>query len=182
MNTTTVAQVDDIVNEYLNWRYDETRPESPPLKNVVFRKMSTDEWEKVQSGEPSGAFWSSDPTEYGRHAIGKLGEVNNRAVLVVARHDPSTGQIYRGLVRTPEEASKAHFQSTTSHGISDVIAVYRWNGRKLERIATMVAEDTAPDGLSDYSESDYPELVNSRYVVAPKKKHSKSNPSIGSIR
>jgi len=103
------------------------RPEVPPIRDVVFRIMSADEWSKMKRGYFSGSFWSSDPTEYAR------GYFDNTGVLAVAKS--SKNKKYKGMPDKKKIASgQQHYNDLDKKELSDLLFVYTRSGAKLTRV------------------------------------------------
>jgi len=122
-----LRKIDKAVNKYVDY-FNEKRPKKPPVKNIVFRTASKKELISIKKGKRSGKFWSSDPSEYGRHAIGSIGKRNSDSVLVAAKSS-KRNRSYRGL----GGSKNRHFQEINSKTKRNIISVYKWTGRKLKR-------------------------------------------------
>jgi len=126
------AKLDKTIYKYIQ-RFKEDRPKEPPFPKIIFRTMKDKEWEGIKKGKSSGSFWTSDPTEYGFHALGDFGKSSDN-VLAAAKFNKSDGKVYRGIIKTKEQAKKAHWQSIVTKKLSDILAVYKWNSSKMEKI------------------------------------------------
>lgn len=122
-----LRKVDKAVKKYVDY-FDEKRPKKPPVKNVVFRSTKTSELKNIKRGKRSGKFWSSDPSEYGRHAMGRIGQKSKDKVLIAAKSS-GRNRSYRGL----HGGKNRHFQEIGSRSKRNIIGVYRWDGSKLRR-------------------------------------------------
>jgi len=123
-----LKKIDKAVNKYVDY-FSERRPKKPPVKKVVFRSTNASELKSIKSGKRSGRFWSSDPSEYGRHSMGKIGQRSTDKVFIVGKSS-GRNKSYRGL----HGGKNRHFQEINSKSKRNIISVYKWNGRKLKRV------------------------------------------------
>jgi len=63
------SDIAKLFTSMMHLEYDK-RPANPPLVGKVFRVMSREEWQSIEAGNYSGAFWSSDPSEIVNFAVG----------------------------------------------------------------------------------------------------------------
>lgn len=122
-----IRKIDKAVKKYVDY-FDEKRPKKPPVKKVVFRSTNSKELKSIKGGKRSGRFWSSDPSEYGRHSMGKIGQRSTDKVFIAAKSS-GRNKSYRGLYG----GRSRHFQEINSKSKRNIISVYRWNGSKLKR-------------------------------------------------
>jgi len=122
-----IKKVDKVIKKNVDYFNDEAKLKKP-MKKTVFRTMKKQELKNIKKGERSGKFWSSDPGEYGRHALGRIGNKSSETVLVAAKSS-GRNRSYRGLGSTKNR----HFNEINSKSKKDIFAVYEWNGRRLKR-------------------------------------------------
>ncbi len=120
------SEIDRVVQRWVAKR-GQDNPEIPPIKDIVFRIMSADEWSKVKRGYYTGSFWSSDPTEYAR------GYLDDKSILAVAK----AGGVkrYRGLPDKKKIArGEQHYHNLDKKELSNILVVYARRGSKLVRL------------------------------------------------
>jgi len=122
-----LRKIDKVIKKYVDY-FGDKRPKKPPVKNIVFRTASKKELSSIRKGKGSGKFWSSDPSEYGRYAMGSIGKRNSDSVLIVAKSS-KRNRSYRGLGGTKDR----HFQEINTRRKRNIVSIYKWNGRKLKR-------------------------------------------------
>ena len=108
----TIKAIEKILNS-INWVSEEKI--NNPIDDLVFRVMDKKEWNNVLNGLFSGAFWSSNPMDYGQFVIR-----DSNSLFAVSTASGFIQYMNKG----------PHYNNTDRKGIENIIAVFKWEGNR----------------------------------------------------